>query len=300
MKHLIIISFSFLLLACNTNKSITETKNPKQETTSVLVPEKLPKKVKQQDPTKTTLTPDTKLSSISKTAAISKKEEKKPELKKSNYAPHQLWHELLKNYVSDTGNVNYKGIKSENVKLTTYLNNLSKIYADQSFASLSKEQKLAFWINAYNAMTVDLILRNYPIKSIKDIDKPWKQRFWKLGNKWFNLNEIEHDILRKMDEPRIHFAIVCASYSCPKLQNEAFIASKLETQLIHATKGFLSDSERNEITKDHIKISKIFQWFSKDFKQNGSLIDFLNLYTDVDISAKAKRDFKDYNWNLNE
>ena len=294
MKYLILICFSFLLLACNTSKTITETKSSKKETTPVLITEKEPTTINKVE------APKTGLSIINKTPYISKKQTKKPELKKNEFAPHQLWNELLKNYVSDAGNVNYKGIKAERVKLTTYINNLSKIYSDKSFESLSKEQKLAFWINAYNAMTVDLVLRNYPIKSIKDIDKPWDQRFWKLGNKWFNLNEIEHDILRKMDEPRIHFAIVCASYSCPKLENEAFIASRLEVQLTNATKAFLNDSERNELSENNIKISKIFQWFGKDFKQNGSLIDFLNLYSNIDISMKAKKSFKDYNWNLNE
>ena len=103
-----------------------------------------------------------------------------------------------------------------------------------------------------------------------------------------------------MNEPRIHFAIVCASYSCPKLQNEAFTSSKLEEQLSKATKEFLADKSRNIITKDEIKLSKIFQWFSKDFKQNESLIDFLILYTEVKISPKAKKSYLDYNWDLNE
>jgi hypothetical protein len=121
-----------------------------------------------------------------------------------------------------------------------------------------------------------------------------------LGEKWYNLDEIEHQILRKMNEPRIHFAIVCASYSCPKLQNEAFVASNLEQQLTKATKKFLNDPERNSISKDNLELSKIFKWFAKDFKRNGSLIDFLNQYTDVKISTKARINYKDYNWDLNE
>ena len=103
-----------------------------------------------------------------------------------------------------------------------------------------------------------------------------------------------------MNEPRIHFGIVCASYSCPKLQNEAFTALQLDAQLTAATKEFLADPNRNTITSDNIEVSKIFKWFSKDFKQNGSIIDFLNQYSDVQISSKAKTSFKDYNWNLNE
>lgn len=103
-----------------------------------------------------------------------------------------------------------------------------------------------------------------------------------------------------MDEPRIHFAIVCASVSCPKLQNKAFIASKLEEQLTKATKEFLADSTKNKLSKDDIKISKIFKWFKIDFEQNGSLIDFLNQYSDVTISESAKKSYSDYNWDLND
>ena len=103
-----------------------------------------------------------------------------------------------------------------------------------------------------------------------------------------------------MNEPRIHFAINCASFSCPPLLNEAFSEKNLEAQLTQVTKTFLADSQRNTITKDKLEISKIFKWFSKDFKQNGSLIDFLNQYSDVKINANAKKKYKDYNWNLNE
>ena len=148
-------------------------------------------------------------------------------------------------------------------------------------------------------MTIDLILRHYPVKSIKDIKDPWQQRYWKLGEKWYNLEDIEHQIL-KMDEPRIHFAIVCASISCPKLLNEAYTAENLEQQLTNVMKDFLSDTKRNFISKDKLELSKIFQWFTKDFKQNGSLIEFLNLYSNIEISAKAKTNYKDYNWDLNE
>ena len=210
---------------------------------------------------------------------------------------HNEWHFLLQKHVSNQGNVNYNGFKTDRRALLSYISSLSDSMPNNTW---NKEDKLAYWINAYNAMTIDLILRHTPIKSIKDIKDPWDQRYWKLGNKWYNLNEIEHDILRKMGDPRIHFGIVCASFSCPKLQNEAFIASNLENQLTNATKEFLSDSKRNEISENQIKLSKIFQWFGKDFKQNGSLIDFLNKYAPVTISEKAKKSFKDYNWSLNK
>jgi len=222
------------------------------------------------------------------------------ELSKRTGPIHLLWDELLQKHVSDDGNVNYKSFKTEHKKLLGYISVLSKISLDDYFLTLSEEEHLAFWINAYNALTVDLIIRNYPIKSIKDIKNPWKQRLWKPASLKYNLDEIEHDILRKMNEPRIHFAIVCASYSCPKLQNKAFTAEGLEKQLTTATKEFLADTNRNEISENSIKISKIFDWFSKDFTKNGSLIDFLNQYTDINISPNAKKRYKDYNWALND
>lgn len=210
---------------------------------------------------------------------------------------HNNWNSLLQKHVSKKGNVNYKGFKADRKALLSYLSSLSENTPTEAW---TKDAKLAYWINAYNAMTIDLILRHYPIQSIKDIKDPWDQRYWKIGDKWINLNEIEHDILRKMNEPRIHFGIVCASFSCPKLLNEAFVVEKIETQLTKATKEFLSDPNRNEISQNNLKLSKIFQWFSKDFKQDGDLIDFLNKYSDITISEKAKKSFKDYNWDLNE
>ncbi|MDO1501545.1 DUF547 domain-containing protein [Winogradskyella maritima] len=211
---------------------------------------------------------------------------------------HILYDELLQKYVSKEGNVNYKGFKSSHKELLGYISVLQKLYP--YLDSLSREDKLAYWINAYNALTIDLILRNYPVKSIKDIKDPWDQRLWKFGDKWFNLNQIEHEILRKMDEPRIHFAIVCASFSCPKLQNSAFTAENLDAQLTEATKSFLADPNRNDLSEDRIAISKIFKWFKSDFTENGSVIDFLNQYSEVNISSNAKKTYKDYNWDLND
>ncbi|MCK5401773.1 MAG: DUF547 domain-containing protein [Flavobacteriaceae bacterium] len=210
---------------------------------------------------------------------------------------HTLWNDLLQKYISANGNVDYKGFKSDHSTLKNYIATLSENTPTKTW---TKEDKLAYWMNAYNALTVDLIVRHYPLKSIKDIDKPWGQRLWKLGNKWYNLEEIEHQILRKMNEPRIHFGIVCASVSCPKLQNKAFTSSNLETQLTNATKGFLADPARNNLSQNSIKISKIFKWFSSDFKENGSLVDFINKYSEIVISQNASKSYKDYDWNLNE
>ena len=210
---------------------------------------------------------------------------------------HSSFDALLQKYVSAEGQVDYKGFKIETSALRAYIASLSENLPDDTW---SKEDKLAYWINAYNAMTIDLIIRNYPVASIKDIKDPWKQRFWKLGDKWYNLDEIEHQIIRKMGEPRIHFALVCAAVSCPKLYNKAFTASSLEEDLAKLTREFLSDSSKNTLTEDSIELSKIFSWFAKDFKQDGSLVEFLNKYSDIEISENAKKRFKKYNWALNE
>lgn len=210
---------------------------------------------------------------------------------------HQKWNALLQKHVSVNGNVDYKGFKEDIKLLQTYLDELSVNVPQKSW---TKNAILAYWINAYNAFTVKLILDNYPVKSIKDIKDPWGKKFFALGNKKYSLEEIEHDILRKMNEPRIHFAINCASFSCPKLANYAYTENKLETQLETASKTFVNDRTKNIITNEKVEISKIFDWFSGDFKTNGTLIDFLNKYSIVKIKSSSKIKYKEYNWSLNE
>lgn len=210
---------------------------------------------------------------------------------------HDLWTNLLQKHVSVNGEVNYKGFMADQSKLSEYISYLSANVPDKGW---TQNETLVYWINAYNALTVDLILKNYPVNSIRDIDKPWKQELWTLGNKTYSLDEIEHDIIRKMGEPRIHFALVCAAQSCPKLYNKAFEVATLEEDLTRLTKEFLMDTSKNLITSNKLKISKIFQWFTKDFKTKGSLIDFLNTYTEIDISNKAKITYMEYNWALND
>lgn len=221
-------------------------------------------------------------------------EEKAPLLEVFN---HSGWDQLLKKHVTADGRVNYEGFRNDKGILSDYIASLG---ANMPSKSWSREDKLAYWMNAYNAMTVDLIVRNLPLKSIKDIDKPWNQRLWKLGSKWYNLDEIEHQILRKMGDARIHFGINCASFSCPPLLNHAFTSQTVETQLDALARTFVNDSKRNQISENSIKISKIFSWFSKDFKTDGSLIDFLNLYSETTISNKARKSYMDYDWNLNK
>lgn len=210
---------------------------------------------------------------------------------------HSKWNALLQKNVSKAGIVNYKAFQQNSKQLEVYLSELAANVPNKSW---SKNAMLAYWINAYNAFTVQLILNNYPTNSIKDIKDPWGKKFFTLGSKKYSLEEIEHEILRKMSEPRIHFAINCASFSCPNLLNEAYTETKLDAQLTAAAKSFINDATKNTITTNNIEISKIFDWFEGDFEKKGSLIDYLNQYSTLKISSKAKVSYKDYNWSLND
>ena len=220
---------------------------------------------------------------------------------------HELFEELLVANVTDKGNVNYQNFIKEKKKFIQYLDLLSDNAPSPKW---SKNQKLAYWINAYNAFTIKLIIDNYPVKSITDLHPPmsiglingiWHKKFFRIGGQEMNLNAIEHQILRKdFEEPRIHFAIVCASKSCPKLLNHAFVADKIEEQLMQQAKAFLADDFRNKIKKEKIELSKIFSWFKGDFTKKSNLITFLNQYSPTPIDKNASISYLDYDWSLNE
>ncbi len=207
------------------------------------------------------------------------------------------FNSLLKSYVSSSGKVNYSGVKS-NKELLTQATQYFEENPPQS--SWSKNQKLAYWINAYNLYTIELIVDNYPVKSIKNIagGKPWDKKFIKLAGRNLSLNDIENGIIRKdFNEPRIHFAVNCASISCPKLLNKAYTASNLNSLLESQTKRFINDNSMNSITATNPQISNIFDWYKVDF---GNVISFLNKYSNTQIESSAKISYKDYNWNLNK
>jgi hypothetical protein len=218
---------------------------------------------------------------------------------------HQQWDRLLKKHVNAAGLVNYKGFQKDKAELDAYLQNLSNNAPQKNWSA--NDQK-AFWINAYNAYTISLILQNYPVKSIKDIggkiykvNTPWDIKFINIGGKKYDLNNIEHGMLRRgFDDPRIHFALVCASISCPRLRNEAYTGAQLNAQLEDAGREFLNDKSKNRISADRAELSKYFSWYKGDFTKNGSLTDFINKYSQAKINANTKIGSLDYNWNLNE
>ncbi len=221
---------------------------------------------------------------------------------------HALFDSLLRQYVNKEGFVNYEGFIKDSVVFSKYLDLLSKNHPSDK--NWNRNEQMAYWINAYNAFTIKLICNYYPVKSIKDIKKgipfvsdTWAIDFIKIEGKTYNLNNIEHGILRpKYDDPRIHFAVNCASASCPKLQQEAFTADKLDAQLDAAAKTFINDGIRNKITSSKKgDVSKIFTWFAGDFKKTApSVIAFLNRYSTTQLDANADLDYMDYDWSLNK
>jgi len=234
----------------------------------------------------------------------------------SSAKTHQSFTELLKKYVIN-GLVDYKGLQIDK-ELDKYLTQLSNTNPEK----LSRNEKLAFWINAYNAFTLQVVRDNYPIESITDLHTGgkiigyllgktvWDKQFITINNKKYSLNDIEHNILRKMNEPRIHFAVVCASISCPELKDEAFEADNIETQLQEQTIKFLNDKTRNHYDLKNRKayISEIFSWFGEDFgNSDENILKFISKYVPDNISKDIKSNiskwnisFNDYNWNLNE
>ncbi len=212
---------------------------------------------------------------------------------------HSAFTNLLSQHVSDKGTVDYEGFKKDKVKLNEYI----KILQDNPpQANWSSNESMAYWINTYNAFTIQLIIDNYPVKSIMKINggKPWDLAFIEINNKKYTLNNIENDILRKeYDDARIHFAINCASISCPKLATKAYEAVTLEKQLTESTKDFINNTSKNNLSPTVIAVSKVFDWFKDDFKSYGGIIPFINKYSNIKINSNAGVTFKDYNWNLN-
>ncbi len=214
-----------------------------------------------------------------------------------NKPNHSEWDVLVQKYVSHEGNVNYKAFAMDKKSLQNYLAKLAMSVPDEDW---SQQEKLAYYINLYNAATVELILDHYPVKSIKDIRSPWDKKRVVIGKALYSLGQIEHKILRKMNEPRIHFAINCASYSCPKLLNVAFTSAHLEAQLEKVTSDFINDTKRNKINADSLQLSQIFKWYKDDFTDNTSLMAYVQCYSKIKVKPSAQLSYLEYNWSLNE
>ncbi|WNJ21425.1 DUF547 domain-containing protein [Pontibacter sp. G13] len=217
---------------------------------------------------------------------------------------HGPWSAQLGKYIQSDGSVDYQAWQENRDTLDLYVESL---LANPPAPETPEDVQLAHWINAYNALTIQLILNNYPLKSIKDLDKipyvstVWHNKLYEINGLPISLNNIEHQILRQQfDEPRIHFAINCASVSCPVLRPEAYFPESLDQQLEEQAHAFFASSQRNIITQDEIQISKIFLWFQEDFTRHGELWEFINTYSEVELGSDTKISYLNYDWNLND
>ncbi|MCU0539904.1 MAG: DUF547 domain-containing protein [Desulfobacterales bacterium] len=222
-----------------------------------------------------------------------------------NSVDHALFGELLDKYVHE-GVVNYAGFKAEENKLDRYLAVLENTNSD----TLGRKEQFAFYINAYNAWTIKLILTGYPgVKSIKDLgsifQSPWKREFVRINGKTLTLDEIEHKILRpRFKDPRVHFAVNCASKSCPPLVSEPYRGAVLNAQLDQVTRNFINTPGNCRLEGDTFWVSSIFKWFSEDF--NDDPVGFHQKYSTGDLNQRLQEKggrlnvrYLDYDWSLN-
>ncbi len=226
---------------------------------------------------------------------------------------HQVFDQLLKKYVDTNGMVNYRAwhaSKPDRDSLNSYLAHLSQANSNKP---ATRNAKLAYWINAYNAVTIEGILRVYPTTSIRKHTAKlvgyniWKKLKLHVGDGKINLEDIEHKVLRKMNEPRIHFAVVCASIGCPRLLNEAYVAEKVEQQLEVNSKDFFSRSQNLQIDANTktIKLSKLLDWYGSDFGAdlNAQLVAYQKYWPTASLQSTIVGGFRvsylPYDWNLN-
>ncbi|MEO5732655.1 MAG: DUF547 domain-containing protein [Rubrivivax sp.] len=241
---------------------------------------------------------------------------------------HAAWTALLKKHVrlidgGQASRVDYAAMAADHAALKAYTGSLSAVSA-KAFNGFGKARQMAFLINAYNAFTVELVLTGYPkLKSIKDLgslfSSPWKKQFVPLLGQTMSLDEIEHENLRakgRYDDPRVHFAVNCASIGCPMLREEAFVADRLDAQLDEQVVRFLSDKSRNryDAAADKLLVSRIFDWYGDDFKHGykgvESLPGFFASHAEQLTDAAAGRErvrskqvpvgYLDYDWALND
>lgn len=240
---------------------------------------------------------------------------------------------VLKTYVDKMGMVNYKQLKAHREKLDAFAQAISELDT-KTYEKWSKEDKVAFWINAYNGLTLKVIIDNYPIKpsffksiyypknSIRQIPGVWDKKKFKVMGKDMSLEHIEHVILRKQfDEPGIHVALVCAAMGCPPLRDEPYLGNRLKEQLDNQTKRFLANPKKFMINRKagQVNLSPIFKWFGHDFtnkyglakklpglsKNETAVINFLSRHLDKDdrdylMKGNFRIRYSKYDWSLNE
>ena len=218
---------------------------------------------------------------------------------------HSLWAGLLQDYVS-AGRVDYAGFKQDEARLDRYL----AVLEQTDHQALEKKERFAFFVNAYNAWTVKFILTEWPdIESIKELgsifSSPWKKEIVRLKDKTVSLDDVEHGLLRKeYRDPRVHFAVNCASKSCPPLASTPYTGKDLDERLDRAARDFLNDPQSTRLEGETLYLSKIFDWYKEDF---GNQAAFVLQYAQGDFKTrlkaaqdKVKIEYLPYDWSLNK
>ncbi len=242
-------------------------------------------------PTTTTSTTSTS------TAPVTKNIDAKPAVPPFS---HDKFDALLRKHVSSSGKVNYKSFKKDKAVLEDYIN-LLQLNAPKS--DWSKNKQMAYWINLYNAFTINTILDKYPVSSIMDIEggKVWDRKTINIGGEKLTLNDIEKTkLLKRFKDGRVHFAVNCAASSCPPLLNKAWTEDNVQRYLSKQAKAFINNAAENQLSAKSIKISQIFNWYADDFGGKDKIVAYFQKYSDVEIKDKAKVSFNEYKWDLND
>lgn len=226
---------------------------------------------------------------------------------------HPAFDALLRAHVKD-GLVDYEALKKDPSRLKAYAADIADVPA-VTLAAWPDEDKIAFWINAYNALTLVSIVEKYPVKSIRDIPGVWDSRKFKVAGRSLTINEIEHEILRKdFEEPRIHMALVCAAMSCPPLRDGAYVGSRLDEQLKSQGVRFVGNKENVRLDQKEktLHLSSIFKWFGEDFEKKYSkgaskkaVVNFVaahssTLAAEIENIRNLRLSFIEYDWSLNK
>lgn len=285
----------------STNEQNQPTISGKSSRTAVSTPKLPPPTALSRSGKTTVASPSTTLSTAAKDSSTTPADNKTTEtdslLDLPTGAPdHQAFDALLRQYVDSKGQVNYTAFKQAENQLGAYLNTLSLATPAEGWA---KNEALAYWMNAYNAYTLKLILQNWPLSSVMDLHggKPWDVKWIELAGKTYSLNQIEHQIIRpQFKDARIHFAVNCAAKSCPPLYNRAFTSQGLNSTLERLTKAFINNEAYNKTAGTTAQVSKLFDWYQEDF---GNLRTYLNTYLNTPLEADSSIGFLDYDWALN-
>lgn len=226
-----------------------------------------------------------------------------------------LYAELLKRHTREVADLARVRVDYAGLRTSPDWQRLVASLASSDPARLrGRNERLAFWINAYNILAIDLVVKHYPVDGIKDIGslfRPvWKRPAGRIGARSYSLDEIEHDIIRPMGDPRTHVAVVCASLSCPALLREPWRADRLDAQLDAALRDWLADPRKGarvERSRERIALSRIFDWFEEDFEVSGGVLAFVASYLPPadaewlrEVGTGVDIDYLDYDWRLND